>query len=121
MHDTIAWSFSLLEQRERDLFRRLAVCTGGFSIDAATTLGALDELEALDSVGVLVADSLVRYMGDHDGAPRYDMYEAIREYGLEQLAAQGVLLLGTIHAHHGGSAVALDQYDVSHVAHPRQA
>lgn len=90
MRDTIAWSFALLAEREREMFQRLAVFVDGFTVAGASAVCALDEFDALDGIGTLVESSLVRYVGDASGEPRYGMYETIREFGLEQLAASGL-------------------------------
>jgi predicted ATPase/predicted AAA+ superfamily ATPase len=75
---TIDWSHDLLTPQERELFARLAVFSGGWTLDAAETVcGA--ELDALEG---LVAKSLVRYADR-----RFGMLEMIREYAAERLAA----------------------------------
>ena len=89
MRGAIAWSYDTLEVDEQTLFQELAVFSGGFSVAAAAAVCAADELAVLDSIGSLVARSLVRYEGDPDGDPRYRMLETMREFGLEQLATSG--------------------------------
>jgi predicted ATPase/DNA-binding CsgD family transcriptional regulator len=89
MHDTIAWSYDLLDPAEQPLFQALAVFVGGFSVEAAAAVAATDEFDALEAIRSLIAQSLVRYEGDHGDEPRYGMLETIREYGLERLAASG--------------------------------
>ncbi len=68
---TIAWSYALLNEGERGLFARLAVFTGGWTLDAAEQVCDAD-LNALQS---LVDKSLVRPL---DG--RFTMLESIGEY-----------------------------------------
>ncbi len=75
---TIEWSHELLTQAERDLFARLAVFAGGWSVEAAEDVcGA--ELEVLEG---LVAKSVVRHQ-----RRRFSMLELIREYATERLGA----------------------------------
>jgi predicted ATPase/class 3 adenylate cyclase len=91
LRDTIAWSHDLLEQPERALFARMSVFTGGCTLESAeqvcepTGMG-LDLLEGLSS---LVDKSLVRRIDPSEGEPRFAMLETIREFGLEQLRADG--------------------------------
>jgi len=91
MRATIDWSHELLDPGERWLFRRLAVFSGGFTLDAAEAVaGDGAPLDILDGVTSLVDKSLLRPI-DHarDGIQRFGMLETIREYGLEQLAQAG--------------------------------
>jgi predicted ATPase/DNA-binding SARP family transcriptional activator len=75
---TIDWSHDLLQPGEQALFARLAVFSGGCTLDAAETVcGA--SLETLDT---LVDGSLLEF---HDN--RYTMLETIHEYATERLAA----------------------------------
>jgi excisionase family DNA binding protein len=87
MRAAIIWSHDLLSSDEQILFRRLAVCNGGFTLDAAEYLGG--EGEVLDGIAALLNKSLLRLEAQPDGQARYVMLETIREYALEQLVASG--------------------------------
>jgi len=90
LRDTIAWSYDLLDEYERRLFRRLAVFVGGCTVDAAETIGAADgepDMDIFDGIASLVDKSLLRQHDEQDGEPRFTMLETIREFGLERLAA----------------------------------
>ena len=90
MRDAIAWSYDLLEPDEQMLFRRLAVFSGGFTLDGAEAMVAPDvRLAVLDGVASLVEQSLVHQTPGTDGEPRYHMLETVREFGLEQLTSHG--------------------------------
>jgi predicted ATPase len=92
LRGAIDWSYELLTPTEQQLFARLGVFTGGFSLDAAAIVcdpeGDLDAMEGLQS---LLDKSLVRQdeLADHEYEPRFRMLETIREYALERLAESG--------------------------------
>ncbi|MDQ1402976.1 MAG: hypothetical protein QOG03_1292, partial [Actinomycetota bacterium] len=84
----IGWSYDLLDEHERALFRRLADLPGGTTLDMAEVVcafGEIDGLDVLDSLGSLVDKSLVRVV-DRDGMRRYAMLGTIRQFGLDELA-----------------------------------
>jgi predicted ATPase len=91
---TLDWSYELLPESERVVLRRLAVFAGGFTLEAATAIGASTESsdiaasDVLDAVANLVAKSLV---GVHVDAAtvRYRLLETTRAYALEKLTAGG--------------------------------
>jgi predicted ATPase/class 3 adenylate cyclase len=80
----IAWSHDLLPGDEQQLFARLAVFTGGCTLQAAEEVcdAGLEALEAL------IDKSLVICHAAQAAEPRYGMLETIREFALEQLAAR---------------------------------
>jgi predicted ATPase len=92
MRRAIDWSYGLLGAREQMLFRRAAIFVGGFTLAAAHAVCAIDtvsEIDVLDGLTALVESSLVRQEVMPDGEPRFTMLRTLREYALEQLAAEG--------------------------------
>ena len=86
----IAWSENLLEPDERTVFRRLAVFSGGFRLDAAQAVAATDiSDDALGVITGLVNKSLLRQEPARTGEPRFGMLETVREYAWEQLTTLG--------------------------------
>jgi predicted ATPase/DNA-binding winged helix-turn-helix (wHTH) protein len=88
---TLDWSYDLLTTPERVVLRRLAVFAGGFSLEAASAVAAVDAIapsEVVDCVANLIAKSLVT--ADFGGAiVRYRLLETTRAYGLEKLVEDG--------------------------------
>jgi predicted ATPase/DNA-binding XRE family transcriptional regulator len=93
MSATIAWSFDLLTDAEAQLFRRLSVYTGTFTLEIAEHLGSDKALpvEAIaDALSSVVQKSLINV--DHVGtSTRYHFLESIRTFAFERLTQAGEL------------------------------
>jgi predicted ATPase len=91
MHATLDWSYELLSEPARRLFRRLSVFAGGFSLEAAEVVGASEEPEeVLGLLGALVEQSLVVVQPRGGGSVmRYGMLDPVRQYALEKLEQSG--------------------------------
>ncbi len=91
LRNTIAWSYTLLDIYEQQLFRWLAVFVGGCSLEAVEAICAQAGDrggQVLDGIASLTDKSLLRQTEEAE-VPRLVMLETIREYGLECLAASG--------------------------------
>lgn len=87
----IDWSYDLLDQRERELFRRLGTFVDGFALEGAIAVGSrefLEEFDLFDVLASLVDKSLV-IAESHTDAVRYRLLETTRAYALEKLDAVG--------------------------------
>jgi predicted ATPase/DNA-binding SARP family transcriptional activator len=87
----LEWSDSLLDEDERTLLRRLAVFTGGATLNAVEAVCGhppLDPADCLDALQSLVERSLV-VVETTRGQARYRLLETIRVYALERLREAG--------------------------------
>lgn len=105
MRNAISWSHDLLSPAEQILFRRLAVFSGGFSLEAAEDVCAsrlgdtsltesgvtqgIDTGDVLDGVISLVEKSLIRPYDGPNEERRFRMLQTIRDYATEQLDGSG--------------------------------
>jgi predicted ATPase len=89
LRSTVDWSHGLLNASEQTLFRRLAVFTGGCTLEAVEA--ACDTksdlgLDILDGMASMVDKSLAQQVEQVDAETRFVMLSTIREYALERLA-----------------------------------
>lgn len=87
----IDWSYRLLDQAEKALFRRLSVFSGGFDFEAAEAVcpgDPVDELDVLELLPALVDKSLVA-AEETGGVVRYRLLETLRQYGRDRLDEEG--------------------------------
>jgi predicted ATPase/DNA-binding XRE family transcriptional regulator len=95
MRATIAWSYVLLEGRERALFQCLAVFADSWTLEAAEAVDAEARGAAAGREGILEAlcrlvdQSLVEVDQAPERLPRYRMLEPIRQYAAERLEQSG--------------------------------
>lgn len=83
----IDWSYDLLDEKERAVFRKLAVFAGGFSFElAGAVAGAGDDV--FDIVESLIDKSLVQ-VEEVDGEKRARLLESIRKYARDRLRERG--------------------------------
>jgi predicted ATPase/two-component SAPR family response regulator len=87
---TINWSYQLLTEQERRLFRRLAVAASSFDLSLVEALGEGlgEDGAATDIFAHLIDKSLVTVVS-LDGAARYRLLDTIRHFGLGQVRQSG--------------------------------
>ena len=85
------WDYELLQDEERNAFRRLSVFARGFSLEAATRVGFpdQDELDALELIESLLRKSLIAQADVIHGVARFAMLNTLREYASEKLEEAG--------------------------------
>jgi predicted ATPase len=91
---TVQWSYDLLSEAERQIFRRLSVFAGGFTAEQASVVcnsgdsNPPDVFEVIDLLDRLVARSMLS--ADRSAAiTRYRLLESLRQFGEDALEAAG--------------------------------
>lgn len=88
MYSAIDWSYNLLEETEKQLFQRLSVFRGGWTVESALAVcrdDNQDQREILDGLQRLVDNNLVRSPDEASTDSRMKMLESIREFAYERL------------------------------------
>jgi len=91
LRQAVQWSYDLLDDAEKALLTRCSVFSGGFDIQSACAVAALDETDdfaVLDLLDALARKSLL-VTDRSTGRARFSMLETIRQFAEEQLAAHG--------------------------------
>jgi len=100
---TVDWSYGLLSEAEKRIFRQLSVFAAGWTLEAATAVcgGGLDEFDMLDLLAKLNEKSLIfvdeATTIDLPAFARYRMHETMRHYGRELISPVEMPLLRDRH------------------------
>lgn len=101
LRGTIEWSYVLLDRASQQLFARLGIFNGSWTLQAAMAIcedasfpatGGSASSSILDGLMTLVDQSLVRQETTAEGEARYAMLHTIREYAHEKLVDSGDLV-----------------------------
>jgi predicted ATPase/class 3 adenylate cyclase/Tfp pilus assembly protein PilF len=85
---TIEWSFALLDEGEQVLFGRLAVFSGGRTLEAIEGICDAEgdlAVDTFEGVSSLLDKSLLRQEEGPGGEPRFVMLETVHEFAREKL------------------------------------
>jgi predicted ATPase/DNA-binding NarL/FixJ family response regulator len=140
LRNAIEWSYDLLSEDEKTLFRRLSVFAGGRTLEAIeavcefsildlrfssgtdnnlkSKIENLKSLDVLDGVESLVDKNLLRQVDGPGGETRFVMLETIQEYAWERLEQSGEA--GPIQAQHAGYFLMLAEKAEPELRGPRQ-
>jgi predicted ATPase/DNA-binding XRE family transcriptional regulator len=101
LRDTMLWSYNLLEPAEQRLLRQLSIFAGGCTLAAAEVVCGSDSSgigpgtdsasAVFDGLASLLDKSLLYLHEGPDSEQRFMLLETVREFGLDQLRANGEL------------------------------
>jgi tetratricopeptide (TPR) repeat protein len=89
---TIEWSFALLDEGEQVLFGRLAVFSGGRTLEAIDAICDAEgdlPIDSFEGVSSLLDKSLLRQEEGPNEEPRFVMLETVHEFAREKLEQSG--------------------------------
>lgn len=92
LRNALAWSYNLLDEVEKQLFRLLSVFVGGCTLEAIAAVSAAmtgKVVPLLDTLASLIDKSLLQQTEQDGEVARFVMLETIREYGLDCLVTNG--------------------------------
>lgn len=94
LHNTIEWSYNLLDKDQQRLFSRLGIFRGGHSIEAAEVVCGFNlSSDIVSQLESLLDKNLLYQDAGHGGETRFFMLKTIREYARYRLIASEELRL----------------------------
>jgi predicted ATPase/tetratricopeptide (TPR) repeat protein len=122
MRALIDWSYELLSQPEREIFCKLSIFAGGFTLESAVATcsdAPLDEIAVFEALSSLVDKSLVQAESTDYGT-RYRLLESTRQYARERLVEGGDF--ETVARAHAGAFLAVaEELDATWESEPDRA
>ncbi|MBI5567648.1 MAG: tetratricopeptide repeat protein [Chloroflexi bacterium] len=121
LRNTIDWSYDLLDDDAKVLFRRLSVFVGGWTYDTAEAVTNADGqlgIDLYDELDSLVNNSLTQSR-ELDGELRFSMLETIREYAHDKLHEASET--ERIHRAHAAACLTLVEQAEPELMRPSQA
>jgi non-specific serine/threonine protein kinase len=100
---TLDWSYNLLSKSERRFFERLAVFSGGWTLEAAEAVCPAPGLageDVLDLLTHLTRKSLVIAEESTNGTERYRLLETVRDYARDKLDTRGAAEMRALRERH---------------------
>lgn len=88
LRNTIAWSYELLEEKEKKIFRAASIFPAGFQIDALAILLNMNEDEVLETISSLVDKNLLKPTLEKHLTPHFTMVEMIREFAWNEIVEE---------------------------------
>jgi predicted ATPase/DNA-binding winged helix-turn-helix (wHTH) protein len=90
LNATLDWSYNLLSEDERKVFRKLSVFRGGFTLDAACRVVTDDQLGSLECHGI-VASLVAKFLASPEpgASNRYRLLDMSRAYADTKLQRAG--------------------------------
>jgi predicted ATPase/class 3 adenylate cyclase len=91
LRNAIAWSYDLLDEEDKALFRRQAVFDGGFALDSAEEVCSPpeDPLDILEGLTSLIDKSLLRQRPTSLGEPRFERLRTVLAFAVDTLEESG--------------------------------
>jgi len=114
---TVDWSYSLLNEAEQQLLRRLSVFAEGFDLEAAEAVCGFGDIETLDVTGLLgsLVDKNLVVAERAGGTLRYRLLETIRQFAAERLAEAGADEAAAVAAAHSEHFLAVAEAAAPHL------
>lgn len=108
---TLDWSFDLLDEDEQQFFASIGVFVGSFDLAAAVAVSGVDEYEAIDLIGSLVAKSLITPVATGEEHSMFRLLETVRIYAGDQLSRRdGITAAREAHLSHYATLTAAESW-----------